>query len=175
MRHNEFDREMTPAPRERKTKTADEALQSLMRLAARAERSSGDALRLMRTWGVAECDRQRVLQTLIEQRFIDDRRYADAYVRDKSRLAGWGARKIAINLRQKGVAQSIIDDALQQIDNEALTDRLADRLSRKAKSIKASNDYEFRAKLIRYGLSLGYDYETIENVLNTIKGNTTNW
>lgn len=168
MRHNEFDREMTPAPRERKTKTADEALQSLMRLAARAERSSGDALRLMRTWGVAESDRQRVLQTLIEQRFIDDRRYADAYVRDKSRLAGWGARKITLNLRQKGVTQDIIDQALQQLDSETVADRLTDRLSRKAKSVKASNDYEFRAKLIRYGLSLGYDYEAIEDALKNI-------
>lgn len=159
---------MTQAPRERKTKTADEALQSLMRLAARAERSSGDALRLMHTWGVAECDRQRVLQTLVEQRFIDDRRYADAYVRDKSRLAGWGARKIALNLRQKGVTQDIIDQALRQLDSETLADRLADRLSRKAKSVKASSDYEFRAKLIRYGLSLGYDYETIEDALKNI-------
>lgn len=168
MRHNEFDREMTPAPRERKTKTADEALQSLMRLAARAERSSGDALRLMRTWGVAESDRQRVLQTLIEQRFIDDSRYADAYVREKSRLAGWGARKITLNLRQKGVTQDIIDQALQQLDSETVADRLADRLRRKAKSVKASNDYEFRAKLIRYGLSLGYDYEAIEDALKTV-------
>ncbi|HLR46246.1 MAG TPA: hypothetical protein VK092_03745, partial [Deinococcales bacterium] len=48
------------APRERKTKTAGEALSALMRYAARAERSSGDALRLMHRWGVPEPGRAAV-------------------------------------------------------------------------------------------------------------------
>ena len=159
MRHNEFDREMTPAPRERKTKTADEALQSLMRLAARAERSSGDALRLMRTWGVAEGDRQRVLQTLIEQRFIDDRRYAEAYTREKSRLAGWGGRKIATQLRTKGIDAAIIADVLSSWDEDRQAAHLADKLRRKRATTKAATEYELRGKLLRYALSLGYDYD----------------
>ena len=54
MRKTEFDKEMSPEPRQRKSKTAAEALQSLMRLCARAEKSTGDARRLMRSWGVAE-------------------------------------------------------------------------------------------------------------------------
>ena len=86
MRKGEFDNEMTPAPRERKTKSATEALQSLMRLCARGERSTGDAMRLMRTWGVPEGERQGVVDKLVAQRFIDNSRYAELYVREKSRL-----------------------------------------------------------------------------------------
>ena len=63
-------------------KSKEQALESLMRLCARAERSSGDAMRLMARWGVASSDRHEVLQRLLSERFIDDRRYAEAYIRE---------------------------------------------------------------------------------------------
>ena len=146
-------------PRERKAKSADEALKALMRQCARSERSSGDALRLMRHWGVAETEQQKVLQKLIEQRFINDRRYAEAYSREKSRLAGWGSRKIAMQLRQKGVAADIIADVVSQLDGDEQLQRLVDKLQRKRSIIKAATTYELRGKLLRYALGLGYDYD----------------
>ena len=50
----------------RRDKTPEQALASLMRLCAKAERSSGDALRLMRTWGVAQEAQQKVLRELLD-------------------------------------------------------------------------------------------------------------
>ena len=55
-----------------------------MRLCARAEKSEGDARRLMRGWGVAEKDAEQVLGRLVRDRFIDDSRYAEAFVREKT-------------------------------------------------------------------------------------------
>jgi regulatory protein len=170
MRKGEFDNEMTPAPRERKTKSATEALQSLMRLCARGERSTGDAMRLMRTWGVPEGERQAVVDKLVAQRFIDNSRYAELYVREKSRLSGWGARKIAMQLRAKGVDKETIAEALATIDNEEQGDRLAEKLRRKMRSMKAQSDYELRGKLLRYALGLGYDYDDASSALDKIMG-----
>ena len=90
-----------------RTKTPEQALAALMRLCARAERSEEDARRLMTRWGVAPADRERVLERLRRDRFIDDARYAEAFVRDKIRLSGWGARKIRTSLRLKGIAAAI--------------------------------------------------------------------
>ena len=59
-----------------------------MRLCARAEKSQEDARRLMRGWGVAEKDAEQVLGRLVRDRFIDDSRYAEAFVREKLRLSG---------------------------------------------------------------------------------------
>jgi regulatory protein len=113
----------------------------------------------MQRWGVPEADREGVLNTLIENRFIDDSRYAEAYVREKSNLSGWGVRKIAMQLRTKGVSQDIITKALGQLDSSELQLRLQDKLRRKLKCIKANSQYELRGKLYRYALSQGYDYE----------------
>lgn len=159
MRTKELESFEERKPRERKPKSATQALSSLMRLCARSEKSSGDAMRLMRTWGVPEGERQGVLQKLIDQRFIDDRRYAEAYTREKSSLAGWGRKKIALQLRTKGVVREIVDEVLASLDSDEQSERLVDKLQRKLRSTKAASEYELRGKLLRYALSLGYDYD----------------
>ena len=158
---------MTP---QRRTKTPEQALAALMRLCARAEKSEGDALRLMRGWGVTEEDARRVLARLVADRFIDDARYAEAFVRDKLRLSGWGAYKLRTALQRKGIDRAVIEEALQQTNREEMADRLADRLARKLRTTRAESAYALRTKLIRYGLSLGYDYETVlDTVAKLIK------
>ena len=147
--------------RKKKVKTPEQALAALMRLCARAEKSQEDARRLMRGWGVAEKDAEQVLGRLVRDRFIDDSRYAEAFVREKLRLSGWGEYKIRTALQHKGVSKERIDAALSQADRPAMGERLAQQLERKARTVKHASQYELKTKLIRYGLSLGYDYEAV--------------
>ena len=137
-----------------------------MRLCARAERSSGDAMRLMATWLVPEADRQGVLQRLIKDRFIDDSRYAEAFVREKSNLSAWGEYKIRTALRRKGIADEIINSALQQMPAEQNLERLTERLKRKMRTIKYDTTYQLKTKLIRHALSLGF---TMDDVLKCVE------
>jgi regulatory protein len=154
----------------KKDKTPEQALASLMRLASRAEKSSGDARRLMRGWGISQVDAEKILARLVDQKFIDDGRYAAAYVREKTRFSGWGVHKMRAALAAKGIAREIIDRALEGVDRNVLDDRLEKYLKRKKPTIKAATPYEARAKLIRYGLSLGYDYDQVsECIENLIK------
>lgn len=153
-------------PKVKRPKTAEQALASLMRLCARAERSSGDAMRLMATWLVPEADRQGVLQRLIKDRFIDDSRYAEAFVREKSNLSAWGEYKIRTALRRKGIADEIINSALQQMPAEQNLERLTERLKRKMRTIKYDTTYQLKTKLIRHALSLGF---TMDDVLKCVE------
>lgn len=160
-------------PKVKRPKTAEQALSSLMRLCARAERSSGDAMRLMATWMVPEADRQGVLQRLIKERFIDDSRYAEAFVREKSNLSAWGEYKIRTALRRKGIADEIINSALQQMPAEQNLERLTERLKRKIRTIKYDTTYQLKTKLIRHALSLGFTMDDVlkcvEDVMRDIK------
>ena len=153
---------MHPAEiRKKRDKTPDEALAALMRLCARAEKSEGDARRLMRGWGLAERDAEGVLAKLVRDRFIDDARYAGAFVREKLRLSGWGEYKIRTALQRKRIDRALIDAALAEADRSGMDERLRRQLERKARTAKYSTQYELKTKLIRYGLSLGYDYEAV--------------
>ena len=133
--------------RKKKVKTPEQALAALMRLCARAEKSQEDARRLMRGWGLAERDAEGVLAKLVRDCFIDDARYAGAFVREKLRLSGWGEYKIRTALQRKRIDRALSDAELAEADRPAMA--------------KYSTQYELKTKLIRYGLSLGYDYETV--------------
>ena len=147
--------------RKKKVKTPEQALAALMRLCARAEKSQEDARRLMRGWGLAERDAEGVLAKLVRDRFIDDARYAGAFVREKLRLSGWGEYKIRTALQRKRIDRALIDAALAEADRSGMDERLRRQLERKARTAKYSTQYELKTKLIRYGLSLGYDYEAV--------------
>lgn len=151
----------TSSDQKPKSKTPEQALAALMRLCARAEKCESDARRLMHGWGVAIADAERVLAQLIRDRFIDDSRYAEAFIREKLRLSGWGEYKIRTVLQRKGIARERIDAALATAERPDMTARLVEQLQRKARTTRDRSPYDLRNKLIRYGISLGYDYETV--------------
>ena len=132
----------------KRAKTPEQALAALMRLCARAEKSQDDARRLMRGWGLAEREGEQVLARL-------------AFVRDKLRLSGWGEYKIRTALQRKRIDRELIDAALAQADRQDMAGRLRQQLERKMRTTRHTTQYELKTKLIRYGLSLGYDYETV--------------
>ena len=144
----------------------------MMRLCARAEKSTGDARRLMHSWGVEEREQEAVLRKLTEQRFIDDVRFAEAFVREKTNLSGWGTYKIRAALARKGIDRATTDRALAEVDPAQNAERLRHQLARKMRSVKASTDYELKNKLLRYGLSLGFEFEAVSDAVNTMIKNT---
>ncbi len=155
--------------KKRREKTPEQALASMMKLCSKAEKSSGDARRLMRLWGVGPEDIEKVLQKLIDQRFIDDERYTSAYVREKTGFSGWGAYKIRNFLNAKGIAREIVDAALADLDPEAMDERLDKVLAKKKKSIKlVLTPYEMRSKLTTYALSQGYDYGSVVRAVDRL-------
>lgn len=156
----------------RRIKTPDQALASLMRLCARAEKSEGDARRLMHGWGLNDGDAERVLARLVNDRFIDDSRYAGAFVREKMRLSGWGEYKIRAALQRKGVARETIEEALGAADRTGMAERLRTQLERKLRLLHCETRYELKNKLMRYGLGLGYDYETVHETVAALAADT---
>ncbi|MFI3282163.1 MAG: regulatory protein RecX [Rikenellaceae bacterium] len=159
------------AVKQRVPKSAQQALASLMRECAKAERSTGDARRLMARWEVAKQDQEGVLNQLIEMKFIDNRRFAQAYVRDKVNLSGWGAQRISLELSRKGVERDIIDEAMADLDKEAMAERLKSALSKRRRTLKYKDQYDLKNKLMRYGASLGYDYSMVRDAIAEVTQN----
>ena len=157
--------------RVKKDKTPQQALQSLMRMCARFEHSSGDALRLMKRWGVADDEARKVLARLLSERFIDDVRYAEAFVRDKLNLSGWGAYKIKMSLRAKGVSREVIEEVVvPMIEATDMTERLEEIMQRKLRTLKYASSYDAKSKLIRFAASRGYDMEQAVECASRVVG-----
>lgn len=152
----------------RREKTPEQALRSLMNLCVKTERSEFDVRRLLERWGIAAEERQRIVDTLVRERFVDNRRYAEAYVREKVRFSGWGRFKIRAALRAKRIDESIIEEALGQVDGASMREKLEHRLQMKMARTKARDEYDLRGKLIRYGTGLGFDTDTVLEVVEDL-------
>lgn len=139
--------------------TEKEALNLAMKLCSKKEYASGDMLNKLREWELTDESAQKVISGLIREKFIDDRRYARAFVNDKLRFAKWGKIKISYMLRQKGIPADIISETLNSIDTGNYEEILYSELLKKAKTLKAENEYEFRGKLIQFATGRGFEYE----------------
>ena len=146
--------------------TEQEVLQKLSALCARAEHSSGEMLEKMRRWQLSEDARERVLDRLIDEKFVDDERFARLFVREKIRFDRWGRRKIEQALYQKGVASDISRRVLDEVDDEAYVAELKKLIAAKRRSVQAESDYEMRAKLTKYALGRGFDYNVIRQCID---------
>ncbi len=145
--------------------TYDQALYRLTSLCSKAEYCSHDVSEKMSRWELAEADKERLLAYLIEERYIDDARFARLYAGDKLRFNHWGKIKIAVMLRQKQIGGEAINEALDNLDEGEYTDILSSLLREKARSVVAKNEFELAQKLIKFAQSRGFAYEDIRHCL----------
>lgn len=109
---------------------------------------------------------EEVVGKLVEERYVDDRRYAAAFARDKASIAGWGAAKIRYMLAAKGVDREIIASALEEVDVSRADARLEKLMENKARSLK--DEPQRRMKLLRFGVGRGYGYEEVSSMIDRI-------
>lgn len=109
---------------------------------------------------------EQVVAALVDEGFVDDRRYAAAFAREKSALSGWGPVKIRSALLARGVPREAVLDALGEIDPERASARLEKVLQTKWRTLQ--DDPQGRLKLIRFALSRGYDYEPVRPLIEEI-------
>ena len=109
---------------------------------------------------------KEVADALVEEKYVDDLRYASAFARDKSAIQGWGEVKIRYMLSAKGVPRDVIDMALEEIDHDKADSRLEKLLQNKLKSLK--DDPQRRLKLLRFALGRGYSYDEVNSLINTL-------
>lgn len=136
-------------------------LERLQRQCARMEYCASDIRRkaLKAMEGDADAA-DRIVASLVKDRFVDDRRYAAAFAREKSALQGWGAAKIRFLLRGKGVSDEIISEALAEIDVEKAVSKLDKLAADKYRLLK--DDPQCKLKMLKALLSRGYGYDEAE-------------
>ena len=150
----------------KKEKTEEEAFLQLAALCANAEHCQYDMLEKMKRWELSEEAQARVMARLIEERYVDDRRYARAFVKDKIRYNKWGHRKVQQGLWMKRIDKEIQDEVLDEIDDNEYLNVLKPLLKQKRKSIKANSDYELNQKLVRFAYGRGFTFDIIRQCLD---------
>lgn len=148
--------------------TEEESYLKLSALCAVSEQCCHDMMQKMRRWGLAEELAEKVVSRLVKERFIDEGRYAKAFVRDKFRYNHWGRMRIEQELKKRKIAQRHIDEALEEIDEKDNLESLREMIRKKRPSVKGKNEYEIRGKLIRFALGRGFQMDDIIKVVGSL-------
>lgn len=144
------------------TYSEQEAYIKLSALCASAEYCEYDLRKKARNW---DTPLDSIISRLRQERFIDDSRYAHAFVRDKFRYNHWGRVRISQELKMRKISADIIEEALCEIPEEDNLDTLRRLIDTKRKSVKGKSEYEIRGKLIRFALGRGFQMDDIIKVV----------
>ena len=146
--------------------TPDQVLDKMAKYCAYQERCTKDVTDKLKTFDISETDKKEILNYLIDNRFVNDERFARSFVRGKINQSGWGANKIRFNLKRKDIADELISNALSEYDGELYRQKLEQIL--KTKKVKAATPFEAKQKLAAYAIQKGFEpslvWETIKQM-----------
>ena len=149
-----------------KEKTEQDAYLQLAALCAQAEHCQQEMRDKMKRWDIDAATQDRIVARLVKERYVDDERYARAFVKDKIRYNKWGSRKVQQGLWLKHIDDDIQERVLSEVDDSEYLDVLRPLLKQKVRSIRAENDYERTQKLVRFALGRGFTFDIIRQCLN---------
>ena len=154
--------------KKKKKYTEQEAYTRLSALCAMGEHCCHDMQKKMKNWELPEGAEDRIIEKLVKEKFIDEGRFARAFVRDKFRYNRWGKIRIQQELRLRQISQKHIDEALEEIESDDNLSTLTEIIKKKRPSVKGKNEYEIKAKLIRFALGRGFSMDDITKVIGDI-------
>lgn len=120
----------------------------------------------MQTKGATMQQIERILERLIQEKYVDESRYANAFVSDKIRFDHWGRVKIRYALQQKGIASSLIDEAISNICTSDYQEVLQDFIHQRLKTTKGKSTYDINQKVARAAISRGFEAQLVFDILS---------
>ena len=147
-------------PKEAKLKAAD--------YCAYQERSQQEVRDKLYSYGLHHDEVEDVLADLIVDGFINEERFARAYVGGKFRMKGWGRRKILQGLQQHRISEYCIRKGLEEIDAEIYYQTLRKHAEKKLPSLKGQTAYVMRGKLTQHLMMKGFEGDLIREVIEEL-------
>lgn len=144
----------------------EDALEKARRFCAYRERCHQEVKDKLYEMGLHRSDVDQVLSRLIQEDFLNESRFVEAYVSGKFRINGWGRRKIMLGLKAHRVSPWCLKSAFDQLDQAEYEETLRSLLRRKLAALKGDSDK--RIKAARFATSRGFENELIIEVLNEL-------
>lgn len=141
------------------------ALQRAAALCAGSEHCCYDISEKLKKWSVSKSDTERIIDYLIEEKYIDEKRFSTAYAKDKMRYNKWGRSKIDQGLRLLRIDAPLRRQALNSLPEDEYIQVLSNLLLSKSHSVSAPNTYQRNMKLVRFALGRGFEMDLIRTCL----------
>ncbi len=143
-------------------------IQKLESFCAYRERCESEVRQKLYQLSVEENEKDFYLNYLKENNFLNEERFIAAFTRGKFSIKSWGRRKIVQELQHKNIDAKKIRQSIEHIDEGLYFLRLQDILEKKQKTIRETDAFKKKQKLIQYALQRGYEMNLINEALKII-------
>jgi len=140
----------------------EEILEKGRRFCAFRERSSRETKTRLQQTGAAKEDLEKVVLQLQKEDFLNDARFAAAFVRGKFNQNHWGREKIARGLAEHGISEETIREAMQEIAHDNYISILDSIVKKKLESLKGQPEYIARGKTVEFCQRKGFEVSLIQ-------------
>ncbi|MGN0033917.1 MAG: regulatory protein RecX [Candidatus Limimorpha sp.] len=144
----------------------DMILKRILHYCSYQERCLSEVKTKLDSFDISSSEKGKVLEMIVGNGYVDDRRYARIFVRSKLNQNKWGAKKIRLSLINKGIDSDIISDAMSEIDHDSYRDELVKIL--KSKKINEPDEYKRRMRLAKFAIQKGFEPDLVWSVLKDL-------
>ena len=137
------------------------AKEKIQAYCAYQERCHLEVEKKLKSWGLIPDAIDMLIVELMQHNFLNEERFARSFARGKFRIKKWGRIKIKLELKKKSIYSKCIEYAMQEIDSDTYYDTLKEILLKKSLLEKETHPYKRKAKLTRYLVSRGFEYDLI--------------
>ena len=147
--------------------TKEEAFSKLLKYCSYQERCHEEVRSKLLSLKIYGNDLENVISKLIENDFLNEERFANAYAGSKFRQLGWGRTKILHQLKARKISDYCINEAMKEIHPEEYLRILKQNIEKKI--LQLGKDANRLDKIARYLAGKGFEPELVWRELKEIK------
>ncbi|MEL0455491.1 regulatory protein RecX [Flavobacteriaceae bacterium SZ-1-7] len=152
----------------KKTYTLQEATKKLENYCAYQERCHQEVNQKLEQMHMIPEAIDVIIVHLIEHNFLNEERFAKTFVSGKFKIKNWGRCRLSYELKKKGISKVNTNQALAEIGNTEYIEVFNALAEKKAYTIKESNVFKKRKKLIDYLLYRGWESHLVYEKANEL-------
>jgi len=150
-----------------RTYTVHEAQNVLENYCAYQERCHKEVQLKLKKMGMIPEAMDKIIVHLIEHNYLNEERFAKAFVRGKFRIKKWGKNRLVRELKFREVSKYSIESGLSEIEPEEYLEILDELVKKRIAQVKERNQYKKKRKVADYLLYRGWESHLIYEKLNT--------
>ncbi len=139
--------------------------QKTANLCSKTEKCRSDIYNKLIKQNISSDDINYIVEKLVKQDFINEKRYAEAFVNDKFKFNKWGKIKIKAHLKNKKINDLNINKATENINNEEYYETARKLIAEKSKNLNEPDEYKKKIKILNFMASRGFEQEIIRSLI----------
>jgi regulatory protein len=152
----------------RKSYSLEQALSRLQRYCTYQDRCHIEVERKLTEMRMIPQAKEQIIMSLIEEDYLNEERFALAFVKGKFRIKKWGKIRLKAELKKRQISKYLIKSALEQISEKDYLFTFEELANRKANSIKADSILLKKKKLADYLIYRGWESSLVNNKVNQL-------